>query len=263
MLVVILASADVKKKKKRLRKSVLPIIFFISLIVFIAGIKLNDTNEEIKNKTPVPVSTTAQSLTNNDQSKNNTKDDYVQPGMTKYDPATGTWTQGKSQPLTTNKIIKLKQLTPDNFFEEIEKVFVPAKITSKGIYKFNDWNDGLNFKTRYPKYSCVDLTVGLPTEDLDLALKLSYDFYKTLYHTDKNFRIGYVFLKFEVANKFERGYIQVSLGENALKNYFSKGDGNKEDFISWVEKNKSPENGEYVEDDIWINGGFRGSSKHW
>jgi len=70
-------------------------------------------------------------------------------------------------------------------------------------------------------------------------------------------------LKFEVANKFERGYIQVSLGENALKNYFSKGDGNKEDFISWVEKNKSPENGEYVEDDIWINGGFRGSSKHW
>lgn len=249
------------KAKRHSRKDNFKALVFC-FILFLVFLNIGRTEDEKQNaKVENPQKEIA--AVNSQKKEKQNKETKVEPGMVKYDLETGTWIHGSSPSTTIDNGIKSNQLTPDNFFQEVEVVFVPAKITSKGIYKFNDWNDGLNYKTRYPKYYCVELTVGLPTEDLDLALKLSYEFYKTLYHAKKTFRIGHVFLKFEIENKFEKGSMQVSLGEKALKSYFARGDGSVENFISWVENNRTQEPSKYAEDEIWINGGFRGNPRFW
>lgn len=188
----------------------------------------------------------------------------VDPGMSKYNSSTGTLTHGDlSIPNSKEVNFNIQKITPSNFITLFTSVFAPGIISSSSVKRFKEWNDGLNYKTRYPNSYAVDLDIGLPTADVDLALELSYKFYKNLYHCKKLFRIIHVYLVFRDEDEYAKGSIQVSLGEKALDKFFSKGDGNLGEFISWVEKNKTPEAEEYAEDEIWINGGFFGDSRVW
>ena len=153
---------------------------------------------------------------------------------------------------------KPKTLTTDNFFQEVSTMFAPGKIVSSYLLKFNEWNEDLNYKTRYKDYYGVDMRVNLPHQNGDYVKEGSYNFYKLLYSSQKKFRIAQVFLTFEVVGKPALS-AQVTLGERAINRYFSKGEGSPDDFYSWVMKNKTPETEEFAEDVIWVNWGNESS----
>lgn len=144
-------------------------------------------------------------------------------------------------------------LSVDNFSEILSLIVSPGTLISPtSIREFNVWNDGLGYKTYNSNSYGLEIYVSIPKPDKSYVKDISYKVYKLLHFKKKDFVIAQVFLLFE-ADPFNT--VQVTLGNNVIQDYFKQGEGNPNDFHSWVETNKveNPENVVYAEDQIWIN----------